>query len=246
MASPDDQRDRSGHRLRLRDKYLDRGLDGLTDEEVVELLLTLATPRKDCKPLARELVKRFGGLRGVLSAEAGELVQLPGLGPKNILPLRLIQDTGRRYLRDRLLGRDYLGSTKQLFDFLYHSLRDRKTEAFLVIFLDARNGVMAVEEPFQGGPTGSSFDIQLILRRALTRSAAQLVCVHNHPSGVPDPSEADIRVTRELVLAARALGLRLFDHLIVGDNRYYSFNESGHIRRFEDEHEEIRRRGEPA
>lgn len=241
MSGPDQKDDRAGHRTRLRDKYLDRGIDGLTDEEVVELLLTLSTPRRDTKPMARELVKRFGGLRGVLAAEPRELVQVPGLGDRNILPLRLIQDTGRRFLRDRLLGRDYLRSTRQLFDYLYHSLRDRRTEAFLIILLDARNGVMAVEELFQGGPTGSGFDIQLVFQRVLVRSAAQLVCVHNHPSGLPDPSEADEAVTRRLVFAARALGVRLFDHLIIGENRYHSFNETGLIRRFEEEYDRLQR-----
>ena len=232
---------RAGHRARLRDKYLSQGIEGLTDEEVVELLLTLAEPRKDCKPMARELLKKFQGLRGVLSAGPGELIQVPGLGPRNILPLRLIRDTARRFLKDRLLGRDFLKSTSELFDYLYFALRDRKTEVFQVLYLDIRNGVMALEELFQGGISGSYIDVQVILRRALTLSAAQIVCAHNHPSGRPQPSAGDFRVTRELVLATRAVGLRLLDHLIIGENSYHSFSETGEIRRFEEEYDSFSR-----
>jgi len=228
---------RTGRRARLRERYLDLGLESLTDEEVVELLLTLASPRRDCKPQAREAVRRFGSLRGVLAAEPAELLQVPGLGPRNTLALRLVQDTARRFLRERLKGRDLLSSARETFDYLYHALRDRRTEVFQVIFLDAGNGVIAVEEPFEGGPAGSGVDPQVIIRRALLLSAARLVCVHNHPSGRPRPSAEDLKVTRGLVLALRAVGLKLVDHLIIGDNTYYSFSESGLIDRLEEEAE---------
>ena len=224
-----------GHRARLREKYLTKGLKSLTDEEVVELLLTLANPRRDCKPQAREALRRFGSLRKVLAAEPAELLQVPGLGPKNTLALRLVQDTARRFLRENLKGRDLLGSARETFDYLYHALRDRRTEVFQVIFLDAGNGVITVEEPFKGGSAGSGVDPQVIIRRALNLSAARLVCVHNHPSGRPRPSQEDLRVTRELILAVRAVGLTLVDHLIIGDNTYYSFSEVGLIDRFETE-----------
>jgi DNA repair protein RadC len=230
-----------GHRARLRDKYLALGLEALTDEEVVELLLTLATPRKDCKPLAREAVKRFGGLRGVLSASAEDLGQVPGLGPVNTLPLRLVHDTARRFLRAKLTGRDFLRSARECFDYLHYALRDRKTEAVAVLYLNAQNAVLAVEEPFEGGAAGSQVDVQVILRRALALGATQFVCAHNHPSGLPQPSPGDLRVTRELILAARAVGLKLVDHLIVGDNTYFSFSEAGQLARIEDEVEVFRR-----
>ena len=211
----------------------------------MELLLTLATPLRDCKPMARELLKRFQGLRGVLSAEPGELTQVPGLGPKNILPLRLIRDTAGRFLRDKLVGRDFLKSTREVFDYLYYTLRDRRTEVFQVLYLDVRNGVMAAEEVFQGGIAGSYIDVQVVLRRALALGAARIVCAHNHPSGRPNPSEGDARVTRELVFAAKAVGLRLLDHLIIGENSYHSFSEAGDIRRLEEEYDSFNRRRGP-
>ncbi len=231
----------AGHRQRLRDKYLDQGLDAFTDSEVIELLLTLATPRADTKPMARAALARFGGLRGVLEAEAAQLMEIPGLGRKNILGLKLVHDVARRFLRERLLGRDFLESPREVFDYLYHALRDKKTEAAQVIFLDARNGVMAIEEPFPGGPSNGLIDVAVILRRALEIGAAGLVLVHNHPSGRVAPSADDERVTRNLVFGAKAVGIKPVDHLIVGENRYYSFSEAGLIRRLEDEFEALNR-----
>lgn len=228
-----------GHRGRLKDKYLDRGLDSLTDEEVVELLLTLATPRRDCKAAARAAVKAFGGLRGVLETDPAALANLDGLGRKNILGLRLVHDTARRFLRDRLLGRDFLHSAREVFDYLYHTLRDRKSEVVQVILLSAKNGVLGVEELFVGGVAASRIEPQVVIKRALEAGAAGLVLIHNHPSGDPAPSAGDQRVTRALTMAAAAVGLRLVDHLIVGENRYYSFAESGLIGRFEDEHKTL-------
>jgi len=231
------------HRWRLRDKYLELGLTALTDEEVVELLLTLATPRRDCKAQAREAVKRFGGLRGVLEAEARSLTAVPGLGPKNVLGLKLIHDVARRFLRDRLLGRDFLRSARQVFDYFYHALRDRRQEVVQVAYLNAKHAVLSVEEPFEGGAAGIRIENQVLLRRALEMGAAGLVLVHNHPSGEPKPSAGDLKATRELSLACRALDLRLIDHLIIGDNRYFSFSEAGHLARFEDEFEAFKKAG---
>ncbi|MBW1713195.1 MAG: DNA repair protein RadC [Deltaproteobacteria bacterium] len=239
--APSKKDDQRGHRGRLREKYLAQGLDSLTDQEVIELLLTLSTPLRDCKPMAREAVRRFGNLRGVLAADPAELAEVDGLGPRNILPLRLIQDTARRFLRDKLLDRDFLHSAREVFDYLYQALRDRKSEVFQVIFLNAKNGVLAVEEPFQGGAVSSFVDIQVVVGRALALNAAGLVCAHNHPSGQPQPSDGDVKVTRELVLACKAVGLKLVDHLIIGENRYFSFSEGGHIKRFEDEFETFKR-----
>lgn len=232
MAAPKSAR---GHRGRLRDKYLAQGLDAFTDAEVVELLLTLAEPRRDTKPMARAAVKRFGGLRGVLAADAKSLTEIDGLGPKNTLALQLVHDVARRFLRDRLIGRDFLNSPREAFDYLYHSLRDRRTEAVAVVYLDAQNGVIALEEPFTGTASVGPIEIAIALRRAMDLGAAGLVLAHNHPSGRAKPSPEDERTTRELVMAAAALGIKLVDHLIIGDNSYYSLAEVGFIHRAEDE-----------
>lgn len=231
----------AGHRQRLREKYFRQGIDGLSDEEIIELLLTLGTTVKDCKPSARAALKEFGSLAGVLEADSKSLEAIPGLGPKNILGLKLVHETARRFLRQRLIGRDFLHSPKEVFDYLYHSLRQRQTEALIVVYLSAKNAVLAVEEPFGGGSQESHLQPQLLLRRALGLGASSLVVVHNHPSGQTQPSSDDIKATRQLVLAAHSVDLRLIDHLIIGHNRYYSFAETGHISRFEDEFESFKK-----
>ncbi len=229
----------SGRRQRLKEKYLDFGLDSLTDAEVVELLLTLSTPRKDCKPLARAALKRFGSLRGVLEAGPQKWTDLSGLGPKNVVGLKLVHETARRFLRARLVGRSFFHSAREVFDYLYHALRDKRAEAVHVLYLNAQNEVLAVEESFQGGVTLSRLEPQVVLRRALELGAYGLIVAHNHPSGKPEPSPGDKRTTRELTFAARALNLRLVDHLIIGENRYFSFSEAGLLSRFAEEWERL-------
>lgn len=221
-----------GHRQRLREKYFSQGIEALSEEELVELLLTLGQPRRNCKPMARAAIKRFGGLRGVLAADPADLAEIEGLGERSIIGLRLVHETGRRFLRARLMGRDFVYSTKETFDYLYHALRDKGTEAFQVLYLDAKNGVLAVEEPFKGSVAGVKIEPQVILRQALLHKAAQFVCAHNHPSGDVRPSTDDIRLTEQLATSASVIGLKLVDHLIIGENNYYSFAESGQLRRF--------------
>lgn len=221
----------AGHRRRLKDKYLERGIDSLTDSELVELLLTLSTPRADTKPMARAALERFGGLRGVLEAEADQWAEIPGLGRRNILALKLVHDTARRFLRDRLTGRPFLSSPRAVFDYLYHSLRDRRTEAVKIIFLDAKDAVLDQAEPFSGGPSSGGVDLTVIVRLAIETGAVGVVMVHNHPSGRTEPSTDDQRLTRSLVIALASVGVRLVDHLIIGENRYHSFSETGYISR---------------
>ena len=136
----------AGHRERLRQKFLDHGLEKLTDEEVVELLLTLATPRRDCKQIAREALRCFDGLAGVLEASMVQLQQVPGIGPKNALGLKLVHEVARKFLQERLKGREFISSSKEVYEYLLHSLRDLKKEVFKVIFLNGRNEVIQVEK----------------------------------------------------------------------------------------------------
>ncbi|MEJ5375227.1 MAG: DNA repair protein RadC [bacterium] len=225
-----------GHRERLRQKFLDRGIEALTDEELLELLLTLGTPRRDCKPMARAAIKRFGSLRHVLEAPSEQLLEIPGVGPRNSLALKLVHGVARRFLEDRLEGMPYkLGSSQEVFEYLYHSMRDLKREVFKVLFLDSQNRILKVEDMFQGTINTSAVYPREVIRRALEVHAAAMVTVHNHPSGDPKPSQDDIRITRDLVMAARVMGMRLLDHLIIGEGTYSSLAELGHIERFQEE-----------
>lgn len=228
-----------GHRRRLREKFLSAGLSGFHDYEVIELLLTLATPRKDCKDMAKTALKRFKSLPGVLSASDSALCEIKGLGPKNILGLKLVKAVADRYLETQLIGRDPVHNAKELFDYLYLRLRDRHRECFQVLYLDARNKVMDMETLFEGTLTASAVYPREVIQAALNQHAAALIFVHNHPSGDPAPSPEDIDLTRRLVFACKVSGVIVHEHLIVGDNTYYSFAEHGHIARMNADSEKI-------
>jgi DNA repair protein RadC len=224
-----------GHRERLRHKFLSHGLSKLTDEESIELLLTLGTPRRDCKQIAREALRRFAGLAGVLEAPIVELKQVPGIGPKNALGLKLVHDVARRFLQERLKGREFISSSKEVYEYLLHSLRDLKKEVFKVIFLNGRNEVIQVETLFEGSLTSSAVYPREVIKSALDHHAAALVFAHNHPSGDPAPSAQDFTITRDLFLAGKIMSIQVLDHLIIGRNRYYSFADHGNIKKWETE-----------
>jgi len=220
-----------GHRERLREKFLTSGLSGFHDYEVIELLLTLATPRKDCKDAAKASLKRFKTLQGVLEASPTALCEVPGIGPKNLLGIKLIKAVADRYLEKRLIHKDPLNNSRELFDYLYHSIREKSRECFNVLFLDAKNRVVASETLFEGTLTASSVYPREVIVAALNHHAAALIFAHNHPSGDPKPSPEDISITRQLIFACRVIGITVHEHLIIGDNRYFSFADQGYIAR---------------
>lgn len=224
----DDFRKRvSGHRERLRRKFWDYGIEAFTDEEVLELLLIFGTPRKDCKPSAREALKRFGDLASVLEAPVEELLKVPGIGEKNVLPLKFVPAVARRFLKRRIQQRPYFSSAKEVYEYLIHSMMDLKKEVFKVLYLDARNCILAAEDLFQGTVNESVVYPREVFERAFKHHASALVLVHNHPSGNLSPSAADISLTRRLLLAARLLQVKLLDHLIIARGGYFSFAEEG-------------------
>lgn len=227
----------NGHRKRLRDKFLGSGLTGFHDYEVVELLLTLATPRKDCKDAAKAAMKQFKTLQGVLEASPKALCEIPGIGPKNLLGIKLIKAVADRYLEKRLLHKDALNNSKELFEYLYHRIRDKTRECFNVVFLDAKNKVIATETLFEGTLTASSVYPREVVLAALNHHAAALIFAHNHPSGDPKPSQEDVAITRQLVFACRVVGIMVHEHLIIGNNRYFSFADDGDISRMNREYD---------
>jgi DNA repair protein RadC len=226
-----------GHRKRLREKFLTSGLDGFHDYEVIELLLTLATPRKDCKDQAKAALKRFKTLQGVIEAPPEQLQEIKGLGPKNIFGIKFVRAVAERYLQKKLIRKDPIRSSKELFDYLYHSLRDKKREIFKVVFLDAQNKIIAIEDLFEGTLTASSVYPREVVQTALRHYAAGLFLVHNHPSGEPKPSREDRLITRELIHACRLMGITVHEHLVIGDNTYFSFADSGYIAEMNREYE---------
>jgi DNA repair protein RadC len=220
-----------GHRQRLRERFLNAGLDGFQDYEVIELLLTLGTPRKDCKEMAKAALFRFKTLQGVMEASSLELCEVDGIGPKNCLGLKLIKAVSDRYLEKKLIHKSPVNNSKELFDYLYHSIRDKTREHFKIIFLDSKNRVISTETHSKGTLNASSVYPREVVDSALKHKAAALIFAHNHPSGDPKPSPEDIAITRQLVFSGKVMGITIHEHIIIGDNCYYSFADQGHIAR---------------
>jgi DNA repair protein RadC len=216
-----------GHRGRLRDKFLASGLSGFHDYEVIELLLTLGTPRKDCKDAAKAALAKFKTLQGVLDASAVDLCSVKGIGPMNLFGIRLVKAVADRYLQRKVIHKEPLSNSKALFEYLYLNMSAKDRECFKALFLDAKNRVIAVEDLFCGTLTASSVYPREVVRAALDHRAAAVIFAHNHPSGDPSPSPADVSITRQLVFACQIMGIVVHEHLVIGDSRYYSFADQG-------------------
>lgn len=238
MTQNPSEKSAEGHRRRLREKFLAGGLRGFHDYEVIELLLTLATPRKDCKEPAKAALSRFKTLAGVFEASINELCQIKGIGEKNAFGIKLVPAVARRYLEKKVVHTDVLNNADALFDYLYQSMAGRDRECFKVLFLDAKNRVIAVETLFEGTLTASSVYPREVVHAALNHRAAAVIFAHNHPSGDPEPSPADIDITRRLVFACMTLGITAHEHLIIGNNCYYSFADTGHVARMRRQYEQ--------
>ena len=222
-----------GHRKRLRDKFLKSGLAGFHDYEIVELLLSLGTPRKDCKIPAKEAIRRFQTLRGVLEAPAVELQQIAGIGAHSAFGIKLVQEVAREFLKARILEKPFYKSSQEVFDYLYHAMRGLKKEVFKVIYLNSQNQIIDTVDLSEGTVNSGSVSPREVIEGAIRSSAAALIFVHNHPSGNPEPSTNDKSLTRELVYAGKIMRLRVLDHIVIGDNRYYSFAGEGLIEEYE-------------
>ena len=228
-----DDNSREGHRKRLRERFIESGLSGFADYEIVELLLTLGSPRKDCKRQAKESVKKFKTLKGVLDASSAELQQINGIGPHNSFGISLVQEVARRYLKEKIIDTPVFTSSQEIFDYLYHSMRGLKKEVFKVLYLNSQNRVIEIEDLFQGTVDSSVVHIREVIESAIRHKAVSMIFVHNHPSGNPSPSQSDKDLTRDLIMAAGAVGLKVLDHIVIGDNKYYSFSGEGLTPRYE-------------
>lgn len=222
------QRRGEGHRQRLRDKFLAQGIEAFTDAEIIELLLTFGTPRSDCKEAARALLAQFGSLPAVLDAAPVQLQQVKGVGPKNTFALHFIQGVARRYLHQRVVGKEYVRSSREVADYLIHSMRGLQHEVLTVVFLDAAHAVLDATVVAEGTVTVNTIYPRELVKAALARNASALVIAHNHPSGSLAPSRQDSELTRSLYLVCSFMHLDLLDHLIIGaGDQVYSFADQG-------------------
>ena len=211
------------HRSRLRSRFLDGGAQAMPDYEMLELVLFRAIPRQDVKPLARLLLDTFGDFNRVVTASPARLHTVKGVGAAVVLELKIVEAAAQRMMRARVMNRPVLSSWDALLDYCHTAMAHRETEQFRILFLDRKNVLIADEEQAKGTVDHVPVYPREVVKRALELNASALILVHNHPSGDPTPSEADIAMTAQIQEAAAVLGITLHDHLIVGKSREVSF-----------------------
>ncbi len=211
------------HRKRLRARFTEGGAAALPDYELLELVLFRAIPRQDVKPLARALLDRFGDFNRVVTASPARLIEVQGVGDAVVQELKIVEAAAHRMARARVMQRAVLTSWDALLDYCHTAMAHRETEQFRILFLDRKNVLIADEEQARGTVDHVPVYPREVVKRALELNASALILVHNHPSGDPTPSEADINMTRQIQDAAATLGITLHDHLIIGREKELSF-----------------------
>ena len=211
-----------GHRERLRSRFLETGDQGLPDYEILELLLFRSIPQRDVKPLAKELIARFGSLSGVLGARRERLTEVKGVGESVAADLKLVEAAGRRLARQSIQDKPVLGSWKDVIDYCHAAMAHGDRETFRILFLDKRNHLITDEVQGVGTVDHTPVYPREVIRRALEVSATAIILVHNHPSGDPTPSNADIRMTQDIIAIAGPMGISVHDHIIIGRNGHAS------------------------
>jgi DNA repair protein RadC len=227
IETPEETPGHLGHRARMREKLLGAGPEALLDHELLEMVLFLALPRRDTKPIARALLARFGSFANAIAAPLHELRDVEGLGEAGAAALRTVQAAALRLARAEVMDRPVLNNWDRLLSYLTVALTRERVEQFRVLFLDTRNRLIADEAQARGTVNHTPVYPREVVKRALELQATALILVHNHPSGDPTPSRADLDMTQEIKAAAGSLGIVLHDHLVVGNGRHLSFRREG-------------------
>jgi len=217
------------HRKRLRARFMEGGATAVPDYELLELVLFRAIPRQDVKPLARRLLDSFGDFNRVITAEPARLVTVQGVGDAVVQELKIVEAAAQRMMRARVMNRPILSSWDALLDYCHTAMAHGETEQFRILFLDRKNVLIADEQRARGTVDHVPVYPREVVKRALELNASALILVHNHPSGDPTPSDADITMTGQIVDAAEVLGITLHDHLIIGKERELSFRAAGYL-----------------
>ena len=216
-----------GHRERLRRRFREAGADALPDYELLEMILFRALPWRDTKPLAKAILAHFGSFTEALKAPEERMREVPGLGEAAITEIKLVRAAALRLMRGEVLERPVLASWSQVLDYCRASMGFEAKEQFRILFLDKRNQIIADEVQQKGTVDHTPVYVREVVKRALDLSATAIVLVHNHPSGDPTPSRADIEMTKPIVAAAKPLGVVVHDHNIVGKQGHASFRGLG-------------------
>ncbi|SEM48155.1 DNA repair protein RadC [Sphingomonas gellani] len=216
-----------GHRARLRKRLLEAG--GLLDHELIEYLLALAIPRRDTKPLAHALLREFGGIGGVLTADAEALGRVSGMGDTSVAAVKIAHAAAIRLLQADVADRPVLANWQALLDYLRADMAHHAIERFRVLHLNTRNMLIRDEVMSEGSIDQAAVHVREVIRRAIDLGSAAIILVHNHPSGDPSPSRADIDVTRSIADVAKRLGISVHDHIIMGASGHVSLRAQGLI-----------------
>jgi DNA repair protein RadC len=211
-----------GHRERLRGRFRDAGADAVSDYELLELLLFRALPRRDVKPLAKSLLEKFGSFAEVITAPEARLAEVKGLGDNGVTELKIVQAAARRLVRGQVTKRPALSSWSAVLDYCRTAQAFADREQFRVLFLDKRNQLIADEVQQVGTVDHTPVYPREVVKRALELSATAIILVHNHPSGDPTPSHADIQMTQQIIAVAQPFGISVHDHIIVGKEGHVS------------------------
>ena len=215
------------HRKRLRERFLAGGSDPMPDYEILELVLFRAIPRQDVKPLARRLIETFGDFNRVVAASLEQLKAVDGVGDAVALEIKVIEAAAHRMARGQMMKKHVISSWDAVLTYCHTVMAHRETEQFRILFLDTKNTLIADEAQAKGTIDHVPVYPREVVKRALELNAASFILVHNHPSGDPTPSESDIAMTSQIVEAAKALGIAVHDHLIIGKSTELSFRASG-------------------
>jgi DNA repair protein RadC len=216
-----------GHRERLRQRLIDKGGEALADYEVLEVLLFAGNPRGDTKPLAKALLARFGSLAAVLAAGPDELKSVKGMGDGAVAGLMATREAATRMAREQAMDRPVISSWDKLLSYVRIQMAEQKVEQFRLLFLDRRNRLIADEAQGKGTVDHTPVYPREVVKRALDLGASALILVHNHPSGDPTPSKADVQMTRDVADAAKRLGISVHDHVIITRSGHTSFKTKG-------------------
>lgn len=217
---------------RPREKLLTYGSSKLTTPELLAIFLRSGIQGKSAIIIANDLLMQFGGVKGIFEADKEELMEIEGLGEAKVAQIKAVQALAEEYLKEKMKSVSKVRNSKEVFDYLYLTMRDLKTEIFKVIFLDSANQIIDDKNLFEGTLNASSVYPREIVKSAVHKNAASLIFVHNHPSGDPSPSESDKAITEDLVYACNLVQINVLDHIIIGDNRYFSFANEGLIEEY--------------
>jgi DNA repair protein RadC len=229
LTTPPSPTSAEEHRARLRNRLLTAGPDAVADHELLEMVLFLAIPRRDTKPIAYRLIARFGSFANAIAAPMREITEVDGMGAASAAALKIVHAAALRLARAEVVGRPVLGNWDALMDYLNAVMARERVEQFRILFLDTRNRLLADEAQAKGTVNHTPVYPREVVKRALELNASAIILVHNHPSGDPTPSQDDIVMTRQIAEAAETLSVVLHDHVIVGNGRWVSFRREGLI-----------------